>query len=45
MLTVLCQSSTAVSILAIALTQVVRFSMEQTMMIICGTNIDSGAVN
>lgn len=45
LLTALCQSSTAVSILAIALTQVGLFSMEQTMMIIYGTNVGSSAVS
>ncbi len=44
LLTGLCQSSTAVSILAIALAQVGVFSLEQTMMIIYGTNVGSGAV-
>jgi phosphate:Na+ symporter len=45
LLTALCQSSTAVSILAIALTQVGLFTMEQAMMIIYGTNVGSGAVS
>lgn len=45
LLTALCQSSTAVSILAIAMTQVGLFSMEQTMMIIYGTNVGSGAIS
>ncbi|NCC25814.1 MAG: Na/Pi cotransporter family protein [Deltaproteobacteria bacterium] len=45
LLTGLCQSSTAVSILAITLTQVGIFSMEQTVMIIYGTNVGSGAVS
>lgn len=45
LLTALCQSSTAVSILAIALTQVGLFSMEQTMMIIYGTNVGSSAIS
>ncbi len=45
LLTALCQSSTAVSILAITLTQVGLFSMEQTMMIIYGTNVGSSAVS
>lgn len=45
LLTALCQSSTAVSILAIALTQAGLFSMEQTMMIIYGTNVGSSAIS
>lgn len=44
-LTALCQSSTAVSILAIALTQVGLFSMEQTMMLIYGANVGSGMIS
>jgi phosphate:Na+ symporter len=45
LLTILCQSSTAVSILAITLTQIGVFSMPQTMMIIYGTNVGSGAIS
>jgi len=45
LLTALSQSSTAVSILAIALTQVGLFTMEQTMMIIYGTNVGSGVAS
>ena len=45
LLTALCQSSTAVSILAITLTQIGLFSMPQTMMIIYGTNVGSGVIS
>lgn len=44
-LTSICQSSTAISILAISLTQVGILSMEQTMMIIYGTNVGSGVIS
>ncbi|MFN2267037.1 MAG: Na/Pi cotransporter family protein [Desulfonatronovibrio sp.] len=44
-LTSICQSSSAISILAISLTQVGILSMEQTMMIIYGTNVGSGVIS
>lgn len=44
-LTSICQSSSAISILAISLTQVGILSMEQTVMIIYGSNVGSGVIS
>ncbi len=44
LLTALCQSSTAVTILAIALAQAGLFDVQQTIMVIYGANVGSSAV-